>query len=667
MSSTSDTKIRMNSGSRSLSNQNNRLSLGSWFNQNDQYDFLKVENRIHRSNSLKQKDDTNQISKTKNFTEPDSVSEMGFPALTKRLSSHVVQRFRRKQRASSVTINPADLHDDILTFDGVLFYLSMSNGLAGTLTTNSKKIVFTSGLVELTRNCNNHHQMRKHNFLKQPVPINPIDTENLNAEMEMYEIDLSNIAEVSLEMPTNPTARSIIYIHCRNFKHAKIGLKQSSAESLYKKLIAEHQRMNQNSLITTDSLSSSTLTVTDDGTKYCRPLIWEYLHDNYHYRVRSDWVKYEKWYVNNFKIQFSQFNELDCACPSLPEIVIVPRKVGDKELESIANMSDGQRVPIITYLHRNNGHMIIRSTTYNSNRLPLRDLYHERIFDDKLNSLFEFNVMANVPSLEEVERAHTKLRKACFKTIRINQQQQRKQNNEQLELHYNIDYCKHFWSKCSSWLYIMAKLLKLSSKLAEIVYKRESIGLVEKFDSNWNCLLSSLVQIILDPERRTIKGFQQLLSKEWLYLSGYKSIDRRFGHNDSKYRPMNCPNHILFLLFLDAVHQLLRQNSQSFEFSSFYLILLLDYQVNSDLATKEKYLEFEINQSHPLMINPLFTTMTTTTTTMTGSKPLRIKTHISHMYFFSKLYFRSLGTQLPSRFTAEELLYINELDSRKLI
>ncbi|KAH9521827.1 uncharacterized protein LOC124489952 isoform X2 [Dermatophagoides farinae] len=662
MSLSSTPNVRLNSGSRSSSQNNNRLSLGSWFNQNDGYDFLKVEHRIHRSNSLKQKDNVgqnaNQISKSKNFIEPDSISEMGFPAITKRLSNHVVSRFRRKQRANSVSINPADLRDDILTFDGVLFYLSMSNGLAGSLTANSKKISFTSGLAELTRNSSNH-QMRKHNFLKQPVPVNPIDTENQHIEMESYEIDLSNIAEVSLEMPANQAERSIIYIHCRNFKHAKIGLKQSSAESLYNKLIVDHQRMNnqQHSLLSSDtSSSSSTLIIAD-----CRPLLCEYLHDNYHYRVRSDWVKYEKWYVNNFKIQFSQFNELDCACPSLPEIVIVPRKVGDKELESIANMSDGQRVPIITYLHRNNGNMIIRSTTYNSNRLPLRDLYHERIFDDKRNSLFELNVMANVPSLEDVERAHTKLRKACFKTIKINQQQQRKQYNEQLELHYNIDYCKHFWNKCSSWLHMMAKLLKLSSRLAEIVYKRESIGLVEKFDSNWNCLLSSLVQIFLDPERRTIKGFQQLLSKEWLYLSGYKRMDRRFGHEDIKYRPMNCPNHILFLLFLDTVHQLLQQNSQSFEFSSFYLILLLDYQVNSDLPTKEKYLEFETNQSHPLMMNPLFTT------TATSSKPLRIKTHVTHMRFFTKLYFRSLGSQIPSRFTAEEFLYLTELDSRNLI
>ncbi|OTF75575.1 hypothetical protein BLA29_008860, partial [Euroglyphus maynei] len=152
--------------------------------------------------------------------EPDSISEMGFPAITKRLSSHVVSRFRRKQRASSVSINPADLHDDILTFDGVLFYLSMSNGLAGSLTANSKKISFTSGLVELTRNSSSNHQMRKNNFLKQPIPINPID--NDNQQLETYEIDLSNIAEVSLEMPTNQAERSIIYIHCRNFKHAKI-------------------------------------------------------------------------------------------------------------------------------------------------------------------------------------------------------------------------------------------------------------------------------------------------------------------------------------------------------------------------------------------------------------------------------------------------------------
>lgn len=70
-----------------------------------------------------------------------------------------------------------------------------------------------------------------------------------------------------------------------------------------------------------------------------------------------------------------------------------------------------------------------------------------------------------------------------------------------------------------------------------------------------------------DKERRTIAGFEKLISKEWIYLSG---LENSYGS-----KPLDIA---LFNLFLDSVWQLLIQNDGYFEFTSLYLIRLFDLQ-----------------------------------------------------------------------------------------
>ena len=79
----------------------------------------------------------------------------------------------------------------------------------------------------------------------------------------------------------------------------------------------------------------------------------------------------------------------------------------------------------------------------------------------------------------------------------------------------------------------------------------------------------SLVQLLLDPYYRTIRGFQTLIQKEWLAF-GHKFTQR---HGTTPNSPQN-ERAVVFLQFLDAVHQMLKQQPSQFEFNSRFLELI---------------------------------------------------------------------------------------------
>lgn len=85
-----------------------------------------------------------------------------------------------------------------------------------------------------------------------------------------------------------------------------------------------------------------------------------------------------------------------------------------------------------------------------------------------------------------------------------------------------------------------------------------------------NCVISSLIQLYLDPYWRTVSGFQSLIQKEWVALG--HPFTARLGHIiDQDIEPSP-----LLLLFLDCVWQLLQQFPTAFQFTETYLTTLWD-------------------------------------------------------------------------------------------
>ncbi|XP_077611961.1 myotubularin-related protein 12 isoform X2 [Crocuta crocuta] len=143
-----------------------------------------------------------------------------------------------------------------------------------------------------------------------------------------------------------------------------------------------------------------------------------------------------------------------------------------------------------------------------------------------------------------------------------------------------IDNSTEFWDtdikwfsllESSSWLDIIRRCLKKAIEITECLEAQNvNVLLLEENASDLCCLLSSLVQVMMDPHCRTRIGFQSLVQKEWI-MGGHSFLDRcnHLRQSDKEEVPV-------FLLFLDCVWQLVHQHPPAFDFTETYLTVLSD-------------------------------------------------------------------------------------------
>jgi len=127
-----------------------------------------------------------------------------------------------------------------------------------------------------------------------------------------------------------------------------------------------------------------------------------------------------------------------------------------------------------------------------------------------------------------------------------------------------------FVSSVGKWMKLVSRILKFVFEIVHVLQHESSVILVEENDQLWNPIIATLVQVVLDERRRTLKGFEALLSKEFLFLGGSGG-----KWPDSMKTPIS---HVVFTLLIDSVHQLISfsSNGFAFEFTSLYLIQLFD-------------------------------------------------------------------------------------------
>lgn len=87
--------------------------------------------------------------------------------------------------------------------------------------------------------------------------------------------------------------------------------------------------------------------------------------------------------------------------------------------------------------------------------------------------------------------------------------------------------------------------------------------------------MASLSQMMLDPRYRTIKGFCQLIDKDWISF-GHK-FHQRLGTYVGKHDDQQSP---IFHQFLDCVRQILLQYTRHFEYSE-NLLLFIAFEASS--------------------------------------------------------------------------------------
>ncbi|XP_010786314.1 myotubularin-related protein 10 [Notothenia coriiceps] len=282
-------------------------------------------------------------------------------------------------------------------------------------------------------------------------------------------------------------------------------------------------------------------------------------------------------------------NEGFAISQSLPEYIVVPVSLADEDLKKYSVFFTDQRIPLWCWNHPN-GSALVRMAV-------ISDPLQQRRIDQKVftaitkshpqrSEVLRSDLDKCLPNIQDIQSGFVKVRQICVID------------------HFEESDERWFSSiENSRWLEYVRAFLKHS---AEIVYqldgKNASVILQEEEDRDLNCVVSSLVQLMLDPHYRSLVGFQSLVQKEWV-MAGHRFLDRcnHLKKNDKDESP-------LFLLFLDCVSQMMSQYPAAFEFTESYLTVLSDsmwiplfstFLFNSSKQQAKHLMDFAKNKAIP--------------------------------------------------------------------
>ncbi|NWS21999.1 MTMR9 protein, partial [Pachyramphus minor] len=293
--------------------------------------------------------------------------------------------------------------------------------------------------------------------------------------------------------------------------------------------------------------------------------------------------------------RLSCINKEFSVCPSYPPVVTVPKCVTDEELRKVAMFRHGGRFPVLSYYHKKNGMIMMRSSQ------PLTGTNGRRCKEDEK--------LINA-SLRPGKRGYI----IDTRSLNVAQQARAKGGGFEQEVHYPqwrrihkgierfnilqesliklVEACNdqshnmdRWLSKleASNWLTHIKEILTTACLAAQCIDREGASVLVHGTEGTDSTLqVTSLAQIILDPKCRTIRGFESLVVREWLQ-AGHPFQQRcaQSAYSNSKQK-WEAP---VFLLFLDCVWQILRQFPCSFEFNEHFLIMLFEHAYASQFGT----------------------------------------------------------------------------------
>ena len=302
---------------------------------------------------------------------------------------------------------------------------------------------------------------------------------------------------------------------------------------------------------------------------------------------------------NNLGLRYCYLNKNFFLCESYPEFLIAPSNITDKQLQQAALYRTKGRLPIMAYYYMGNIDenskyvpTIWRSAQNKGGLMGSKknenDINLIKSIKNMSKNLFiydcrpKLNAMANRLNGGGYENMdhYDNLDLTFCEIDNIHKARSSLNSLYSICLSDKINDNNKFWASVDNtgWFTFIYLLLKNAYEISELIQDNNSV-LIHCSDG-WDrtSQLSALTQILLDPFYRTINGFAVLVEKDWLSFGHQfalrNGLMKKPGGGDDQASP-------IFLQFLDAVHQLLLQNPNSFEFNeNFLLFLANNYNLN---------------------------------------------------------------------------------------
>lgn len=282
-------------------------------------------------------------------------------------------------------------------------------------------------------------------------------------------------------------------------------------------------------------------------------------------------------------------------CASYPHAVIVPKSIDDETVIKASQFRQNGRFPVLSYYHRQTKAVMMRCSQ------PLTGMNNKRCKEDErmVNSVMGRGNKGYIIDTRSPSAAKSAQNKGGGyepevyypQWRRIHQSVDRRQafHDSLIKLMEssldNTSSMDKWLSKLesSNWLSHVKDILTCACTVAQCIDSEGASVLVhgsEGFDTTLQ--VTSLVQLILDHDCRTINGFEALVEREWLQ-GGHPFADRcsKSAFAITKQRSESP----VFLLFLDCVWQIWQQFPCSFEFNEEFLVMLFEHTYSSQFGT----------------------------------------------------------------------------------
>ncbi|XP_043236552.1 myotubularin-related protein 9-like isoform X2 [Amphibalanus amphitrite] len=309
--------------------------------------------------------------------------------------------------------------------------------------------------------------------------------------------------------------------------------------------------------------------------------------------------EFSKLILSSDEWRISHLNSDFKVCESYPRSVVVPSSVTDEELIRVALFRHGGRFPVLSYRHDKGSILLRSSQPMTGNQRRCRE--DEKLINAALGSSGQKGYIIDTRTQNlamsaknrgggyEPESHYPQWRRVHNKPI----DRQAAQLDSLQRLVDGLSDTAQGMDRwlgrlvSSNWMSHVKDTLNCACLVAQCLDQEVTSVLVHGADGMDSTLqVSSLAQLILNPDCRTIRGFQALVEREWLQ-AGHPFTSR---HRHSVFAPAASRDRYQgvapsFLLFLDCVWQVTNQFVTSFQFNDAFLLDLFQHSYASQYGT----------------------------------------------------------------------------------